>query len=121
MSGVHDLFGRPLRDLRVSVTDRCNMRCDYCMPAEVFGPGHAFVPRAEILTFEEITRVVRAAAGLGARKVRLTGGEPLLRRDLPALVRLLAVVPGVEDLALTTNGLLLAAQAGELQQAGPST
>lgn len=118
MSGVHDLFGRPLRDLRVSVTDRCNMRCDYCMPAEVFGPDHAFVPRAEILTFEEIARVVRAAAVLGARKVRLTGGEPLLRRDLPALVRLLAVVPGVEDLALTTNGLLLAAQAGELQQAG---
>ena len=118
MSGVHDLFGRPLRDLRVSVTDRCNMRCDYCMPAEVFGPDHAFVPRAEILTFEEIVRVVRAAAGLGARKVRLTGGEPLLRRDLPALVRLLAEVPGVEDLALTTNGLLLAAQARELQQAG---
>ena len=118
MSGVHDLFGRPLRDLRVSVTDRCNMRCDYCMPAEVFGPDHAFVPRAEILTFEEIARVVRAAAGLGARKVRLTGGEPLLRRDLPALVRLLAEVPGVEDLALTTNGLLLAAQARELQQAG---
>jgi cyclic pyranopterin phosphate synthase len=118
MSGVHDLFGRPLRDLRVSVTDRCNMRCDYCMPAEVFGPDHAFLPRAEILTFEEIARVVRAAAGLGARKVRLTGGEPLLRRDLPALVRLLAEVPGVEDLALTTNGLLLAAQARELQQAG---
>lgn len=118
MSGVHDLFGRPLRDLRVSVTDRCNMRCDYCMPAEVFGPDHAFLPRAEILTFEEIARVVRAAAGLGARKVRLTGGEPLLRRDLPALVRLLAAVPGVEDLALTTNGLLLAAQARELQQAG---
>ncbi len=118
MSGVHDLFGRPLRDLRVSVTDRCNMRCDYCMPAEVFGPDHAFVPRAEILTFEEIARVVRAAAELGARKVRLTGGEPLLRRDLPALVRLLAAIRGVEDLALTTNGLLLAAQAEELQQAG---
>jgi cyclic pyranopterin phosphate synthase len=118
MSGVHDLFGRPLRDLRVSVTDRCNMRCDYCMPAEVFGPDHAFVPRAEILTFEEIARVVRAAAALGARKVRLTGGEPLLRRDLPALVRLLAAIRGVEDLALTTNGLLLAAQAEELQQAG---
>jgi GTP 3',8-cyclase len=118
MSGVHDLFGRPLRDLRVSVTDRCNMRCDYCMPAEVFGPDHAFVPRAEILTFEEIARVVRAAAELGARKVRLTGGEPLLRRDLPALVCMLAAIRGVEDLALTTNGLLLAAQAEELQQAG---
>ncbi|MEX1110979.1 MAG: GTP 3',8-cyclase MoaA [Chthoniobacterales bacterium] len=118
MSGVRDLFDRPLRDLRVSVTDRCNLRCDYCMPAEVFGPDHAFVPRAGILTFEEIVRVVRAAAALGARKVRLTGGEPLLRRNLPALVRLLAAIRGVEDLALTTNGLLLAGQARELQEAG---
>ena len=113
-----DALGRPLRDLRVSVTDRCNLRCNYCMPAEIFGADHAFLPRAEILTFEEIARVVRVAAGLGVRKVRLTGGEPLLRRDLPVLVRLLAGIAGLEDIALTTNGLLLAGQAESLRQAG---
>ena len=118
MSVVSDTLGRPLRDLRVSVTDRCNLRCPYCMPAEVFGPGYAFLPRTEILSFEEIARVVRVMAGLGVRKVRLTGGEPLLRRDLPALVRMLAEVAGVEDLAITTNGLLLADAAAELRAAG---
>lgn len=118
MSGPADTLGRPLRDLRVSVTDRCNLRCTYCMPAEVFGAGYAFLPRAEILTFEEIARVVRVAAGLGVRKVRLTGGEPLLRRDLPVLVRMLAGLGVIEDLALTTNGLLLAAEADALRQAG---
>ncbi len=118
MSSPVDAFGRPLRDLRVSVTDRCNMRCTYCMPAEVFGPDYAFVPREEILTFEEIVRVVRIAAGLGVRKVRLTGGEPLLRRELPSLVRLLSAIPPLEDLALTTNGLLLADFAQEMRDAG---
>lgn len=118
MSATRDLLGRSLRDLRVSVTDRCNLRCPYCMPADVFGPDHAFLPRRGILTFEEITRVVRVMTGLGVRKVRLTGGEPLLRRDFPVLVRMLAGIGGVEDLALTTNGLLLAGFAEELRAAG---
>ncbi|MGH7641088.1 MAG: GTP 3',8-cyclase MoaA [Candidatus Dormibacteria bacterium] len=113
-----DRLGRPLRDLRVSVTDRCNFRCRYCMPKEVFGPGFRFLPHGEILTFEEITEVVAAAAPLGVRKVRLTGGEPLLRRDLPTLVAMLAPVPGVDDLALTTNGALLSRFAAPLRQAG---
>jgi cyclic pyranopterin phosphate synthase len=115
---TQDLLGRPLRDLRVSVTDRCNFRCRYCMPKETFGPGFRFLPRAEILAFEEITRVVEAASSLGVTKVRLTGGEPLLRRDLPALVGMLAALPGVSDLAMTTNGALLARWAEELAQAG---
>jgi GTP 3',8-cyclase len=113
-----DRLGRPLTDLRVSVTDRCNLRCRYCMPAEVFGPDHAFLPRAELLSFEEVTRLVRVAAGLGVRKVRLTGGEPLLRRGLPDLVASLAGIEGVDDLALTTNGLLLPAHAATLADAG---
>ena len=115
---IVDTLGRPMRDLRISVTDRCNLRCSYCMPAEVFGPNYAFLPRAEILSFEEIERVVRVMVGLGVRKVRLTGGEPLLRRDLAALVRKLAALPNLEDLALTTNGLLLAPAAAELRGAG---
>ena len=115
---VHDRLARPMRDLRVSVTDRCNFRCGYCMPMEVFGPGFRFLPRAEILTFEEIAEVVRVAADLGVTKVRLTGGEPLLRRDLPALVELLAGIPGITDLAMTTNGALLARYAGDLAKAG---
>lgn len=118
MNGPVDTLGRPLRDLRISVTDRCNLRCGYCMPADVFGPGYAFLPRAEILTFEEIARVVEIMAGLGLRKVRLTGGEPLLRRELSSLVRLLAGSGLIDDLALTTNGLLLAAQAENLRRAG---
>ena len=112
-----DRLGRPLRDLRVSVTDRCNFRCRYCMPREVFGAGFAFLPREQILSFEEIARVARAAAGLGARKVRLTGGEPLLRAELPRLVEMLAAIPGLE-VALTTNGSLLASQAPALARAG---
>ena len=87
---VLDTLGRPMRDLRISVTDRCNFRCVYCMPKEVFGRDHAFLPRAEILDFEEIERVVRAAVALGVRKVRLTGGEPLVRRNLETLVAMLA-------------------------------
>jgi cyclic pyranopterin phosphate synthase len=113
-----DTLGRPLRDLRISVTDRCNFRCTYCMPKEVFGADHAFLPRAEILDFEEIERVVRAALALGVRKVRLTGGEPLVRRNLETLVGLLAAVPGIEDLTLTTNGSLLADRAHLLGDAG---
>jgi GTP 3',8-cyclase len=115
-----DRVGRRLRDLRVSVTDRCNFRCPYCMPKEVFGRDYAFLPRAEILSFEEITRVVRAAASLGVTKVRLTGGEPLVRRDLDTLVAMLAEVDGITDLALTTNGALLAGKAHGLRAAGLS-
>ena len=113
-----DQLVRPLRDLRISVTDRCNFRCSYCMPAEVFGERYEFLPRREILSFEEITRIARVAAGLGAGKLRLTGGEPLLRADLPRLVAMLAALEGVEDLALTTNAYLLPRLAGPLREAG---
>ncbi|RMD84053.1 MAG: GTP 3',8-cyclase MoaA [Candidatus Dadabacteria bacterium] len=113
-----DRFARPLRDLRVSVTDRCNFRCPYCMPAEVFGEDHAFLPRPELLRYEEIVRIAGVAASLGARKVRITGGEPLMRRDLPVLIEQLARTPGIEDLALTTNGYFLAEQAKALAAAG---
>ena len=114
---LDDALGRPLRDLRVSVTDRCNFRCVYCMPKEVFGKDHAFLDRAEILTFEEIARLARVFTGLGVTKVRLTGGEPLVRRDLDRLVAMLAELPGL-DLTLTTNGSLLDRQAAPLAAAG---
>lgn len=113
-----DTLGRPLKALRISVTDRCNFRCTYCMPKEVFGPDHPFLPREELLSFEEITRLARIFVGLGVTKLRLTGGEPLLRREFPALVRMLAAVPGLEDLALTTNGTLLPDLAPALKAAG---
>ncbi|MHC4956891.1 MAG: GTP 3',8-cyclase MoaA [Planctomycetota bacterium] len=113
-----DSLNRPIRDLRISVTDRCNFRCPYCMPAEVFGEAYKFLPKADILSFEEIERVARAAVGLGARKLRITGGEPLLRADLPALVARLSAIEGVEDLSLTTNGYLLAGFARALKDAG---
>jgi cyclic pyranopterin phosphate synthase len=113
-----DRLERPLRDLRVSVTDRCNMRCPYCMPREVFGPDFSFLDRAELLSFKEITRVVVAMAAHGVTKVRLTGGEPLLRRDIARLVEMLAGVSGISDIALTTNGLLLARHARRLSDAG---
>ncbi|MEX2619868.1 MAG: GTP 3',8-cyclase MoaA [Egibacteraceae bacterium] len=113
-----DRLNRPLRDLRVSVTDRCNFRCTYCMPRERFGPDHQFLERAELLTFEEITRVVAAFARQGVAKVRLTGGEPLVRRDLATLVSAIAQVDGIEDIALTTNGSLLPGQAQRLRAAG---
>ncbi|MBI4502320.1 MAG: GTP 3',8-cyclase MoaA [Gemmatimonadetes bacterium] len=109
-----DLFGRPLGSLRLSVTDRCNLRCRYCMPEDEY----VWLPRASILRFEELTRLTGIFARLGARKVRLTGGEPLLRQDLPELVSMLAAVDGVQDLALTTNGLLLATMARRLAGAG---
>jgi cyclic pyranopterin phosphate synthase len=109
-----DSFGRRHTSLRISVTDRCNIRCFYCMPAE----GVVFRPRAELLTFEEIERFARALVPLGVDKLRLTGGEPLVRADLPELVRMLAAIPGVRDLALTTNGMLLDKQAAALHAAG---
>src|SRR5918994_6537412 len=91
-----DTLGRPVHDLRISVTDRCNFRCTYCMPREVYGRDFAFLPRAELLTFEEISRLARVFASLGVRKLRLTGGEPLLRRDLPVLVRMLNELDGID-------------------------
>ncbi len=115
---VRDLRGRVLRDLRISVVDRCNFRCPYCMPEDQYPRDHEFLSKAERLRFEEIERLVHAFADLGVRKLRLTGGEPLLRRDLPDLVRRLVAVPGIEDVALTTNGSLLAAQAQALRDAG---
>jgi GTP 3',8-cyclase len=113
-----DRLGRPVEDLRVSLTDRCNLRCRYCMPREVFGPDHAFLEREELLSFEELERLLRVFVALGVTKVRLTGGEPLLRRDLPDLVRMLAGIDGIADLALTTNGVLLPRYADELAAAG---
>ncbi|MGH3091644.1 MAG: GTP 3',8-cyclase MoaA [Gaiellaceae bacterium] len=112
-----DTLHRPLRDLRISVTDRCNFRCVYCMPRDVFGRDYAFLPRAALLTFEEIERLARVFASRGVEKIRLTGGEPLLRRDLDTLVAMLARIPGL-DLTLTTNGVLLPAKAQALADAG---
>jgi cyclic pyranopterin phosphate synthase len=113
-NALHDRLGRPLRSLRVSVTDRCNLRCNYCMPEE----NYVWLPRQELLTFEEIARLVEVFTSLGVHDVRLTGGEPLLRRDLPQLVKMLAANPRIRDLALTTNGVLFAEQAEELRAAG---
>jgi GTP 3',8-cyclase len=112
-----DRLGRPLRDLRISITDRCNFRCTYCMPKEVFGSSYRFLPRAELLTFEEIERLARIFTAHGVEKVRLTGGEPLLRRDVEKLVAMLADIPGL-DLTMTTNGALLPQKAGALAAAG---
>src|SRR5712691_11198950 len=111
-----DALGRPMRDLRISVTDRCNFRCVYCMPREVFDADYKFLPQSAILSFEEIARLARVFVGLGVKKIRLTGGEPLVRRDLPRLVALLAEL-GVE-ITLTTNGSLLAKHAKALAEAG---
>ena len=117
MSSLTDTLGRSLRDLRISLTDRCNFRCPYCMPAEIFGEHYEFLPREKILSFEEIERVSRLLVGLGVRKIRLTGGEPLLRQGLDLLIRRLVTITGVDDLALTTNGFLLARYANELYDA----
>jgi cyclic pyranopterin phosphate synthase len=114
MAPVLDTCGRPLRSLRVSVTDRCNIRCAYCMPE----PEYVWLPRADVLTFEEITRLVEIFASVGVHRVRLTGGEPLLRRNLPDLVARIAVRPELDDLAVTTNGILLATHARALRDAG---
>src|ERR1700726_2934877 len=113
-SVLADQLGRPLRSLRVSVTDRCNLRCNYCMPEE----NYVWLPRQELLTFEEITRLVEVFTSLGVEDVRLTGGEPLLRRDLPELVRMLAANPRIRDLAMTTNGVLFAEHGEALRAAG---
>ncbi|HEY6895329.1 MAG TPA: GTP 3',8-cyclase MoaA [Rhodanobacteraceae bacterium] len=113
-----DVRGRALTDLRISVVDRCNFRCPYCMPEDQYPRDHAFLSKAERLRFEEIERLARLFVGLGVRKLRLTGGEPLLRRDLPELIRQLAAIPGDVDLAMTTNGSLLADKAVALRAAG---
>ena len=118
MAQLLDTMGRPVRDLRISVTDRCNFRCTYCMPKEIFNREYEFLARDLLLTFEEISRVARVFAGFGVEKVRLTGGEPLLRRDLDVLVGELAEIPGIADLTLTTNGSLLARRAEQLAAAG---
>ncbi|MFP4560667.1 MAG: GTP 3',8-cyclase MoaA [Thiohalorhabdus sp.] len=115
---TRDALHRPLRDLRISVTDRCNFRCVYCMPKEMFGSNHAFLPRAEILSFEEIARLARVFAGLGVNKLRITGGEPLVRHDMEELVGMLAAVEGIEDITLTTNASLLPGKAEALRKAG---
>ena len=115
---VRDTLARPLRDLRLSVTDRCNFRCTYCMPKEVFGRGYDFLPKEAVLTFEECARLARVFVSLGVEKVRLTGGEPLLRRNLDRLVAQLAALDGLRDLTLTTNGSRLAEQAPALRAAG---
>ena len=112
-----DTLGRSLHDLRISVTDRCNFRCIYCMPRDVFGPDYAFLPKSELLTFEEIARLARVFKGHGVEKIRLTGGEPLLRRNLERLIEMLADIPGLE-LTLTTNGSVLAKKARALKAAG---
>lgn len=118
MSTLLDTLQRPIRDLRISVTDRCNFRCPYCMPAEIFGEKYEFLPKADILTFEEIVRLAKIFVALGVTKIRITGGEPLLRRDLETLIADLSRLDGVGDLTLTTNGYLLADKARALKDAG---
>lgn len=115
---LQDQLHRPLRDLRISVTDRCNFRCTYCMPIEKYGEDYPFLPKSELLSFEEIERLVRIFVTFGVKKIRLTGGEPLLRRGLGGLIRQLRGVDGVEDIAMTTNGLLLHQYSEELYEAG---
>lgn len=118
METIVDNFGRPIRDLRISVTDRCNFRCTYCMPKEIFGDDYAFLPKDALLSFEEITRLAHVFASLGVKKLRLTGGEPLLRTDLPELIAKLVEIEGIEDVGLTTNGVLLGRHAHDLYAAG---
>ncbi|QHS22493.1 GTP 3',8-cyclase MoaA [Virgibacillus sp. MSP4-1] len=118
MTVITDKLGRPLRDLRISVIDRCNFRCTYCMPREIFGRDFAFMPKEELLSFEEIEKIAGLFIELGVKKIRLTGGEPLLRRDLDVLIQKLTAIEGLEDIGLTTNGSLLAAHAEKLKAAG---
>lgn len=115
-----DKLQRPLKDLRISVTDRCNFRCRYCMPEEIFGPDYSFLSNDKILSFDEIERITRIFVSLGVRKLRITGGEPLLRRGLPQLIERLNKIDGVEDIGLTTNGSLLKKFAPDLYKAGLS-
>ncbi|KLV27686.1 molybdenum cofactor biosynthesis protein A [Niallia circulans] len=115
---LQDRLGRPLQDLRISVIDRCNFRCTYCMPREIFGKDFSFLPKDQLLSFEEIERLAKLFVQLGVRKIRLTGGEPLLRRDIATLIEKLAAIDGLEDIGLTTNGILLGKMAKSLKQAG---
>lgn len=115
---TQDKLGRPLRDLRISVTDRCNFRCPYCMPAEIFGNDYPFLPEEKLLSFEEIVRLTEIVSRLGVHKIRITGGEPLLRKDLPRLIEMIHRVNGITDIAMTTNGVLLAKHAEALKAAG---
>ena len=117
-ASLFDGLNRPLHDLRISITDRCNFRCVYCMPKEVFGRDFVFLPASQLLSFEEITRIAAAFVRLGVTKIRVTGGEPLVRRDVEKLVAMLAALPGLRDLTLTTNGALLARKASALREAG---
>lgn len=118
MEKIVDKFGRPIRDLRISVTDRCNFRCTYCMPKEIFGNDYVFLPKEELLTFEEITRFAHLFASLGVEKLRLTGGEPLMRRNLPSLIEQLTKIAGINDIGLTTNAVMLSQYATDLYDAG---
>ena len=118
MANIRDQYSRPLRDLRISVTDRCNFRCPYCMPAEIFGPDHAFLHHEQVMSLAELHRIVRQFVRIGVEKIRITGGEPLLRSDVPELIRLFKHDLQVGEVALTTNGWLLARQAAGLRQAG---
>lgn len=118
MGAILDALGRPIHDLRISVTDRCNFRCTYCMPKEIFGNDYPFLQREELLTFEEITRLTKIFVTLGVKKIRITGGEPLLRQDLPYLIKQLTEVDGIKDIGLTTNGVLLGRYGEQLYKAG---
>ncbi|MCP8615635.1 GTP 3',8-cyclase MoaA [Salirhabdus salicampi] len=116
---VYDALKRPLRDLRISVTDKCNFRCTYCMPAEIFGPDYQFLPKEQLLSFDEIERLANIfVKDLGVQKIRITGGEPLMRRDLPILIQKLRNIDGLEDIAMTTNASLLPKYAKDLKEAG---
>ncbi|NND01204.1 MAG: GTP 3',8-cyclase MoaA [Acidimicrobiia bacterium] len=118
MTNILDTLGRPIRDLRISVTDRCNFRCTYCMPKEIFNRDYEFLPRAELLTFEEMAEVARVFAGFGVNKIRLTGGEPLMRKGIEKLIGSVKAIDGIEDVTLTTNGSLLKRDAAKLVEAG---
>ncbi len=116
---VYDYFNRPLRDLRISVTDKCNFRCTYCMPAEIFGPNYPFLKRYELLSYEEIERLSTIfIQSLGVQKIRITGGEPLMRKDVATLISRISKINGIDDIAMTTNGVLLPKYAKELKEAG---
>ena len=115
---VKDKLDRPLRDLRISIIDRCNFRCQYCMPADLFGPDFEFLPKSELLSFEEIERIAKIFVGMGVEKIRFTGGEPLLRNDVPVLIKKVASIEGIKDIGLTTNGVYLPKYAQDLKNAG---
>ncbi|MCG7331591.1 GTP 3',8-cyclase MoaA [Salinicoccus roseus] len=118
VESITDKFGRPIRDLRISVTDRCNFRCSYCMPKEIFGDDFEFMKKDELLSFEELERIAKIYASLGVKKLRITGGEPLLRKDLHELIARLNQIEGIEDIGMTTNGLLLKKHGKKLYDAG---